>query len=294
MIQSGLFVVCAAGNSGVSLDTVSPASVKSAMTVGAFNRNFEVSTFNNTPWESEEEPVGGYVNYGAALDIFALGVDVSVPAIADNDAYISGTGTSISASIVAGIAAQYVEWYPDRTSLELKEIVIAEGSAWGREYLVFDQEQDIDYGSVNRSIASTDNTGMPSLTEKPSGRLFNVQRGSTAQTSLGIHPLAENVETLDFAPCPPWISVDIENDLVTVDTTSVDENFPGTGLYLFAIRGDIDGQTYVEEFSVGVYEDSESDLSTAAILSYYYDSDTDDYDGVVVSYTLGKGGVAFS
>lgn len=292
LINSGIIAVCAAGNSSAPLSTVSPASTLPALTVGAFNRDFEVSLFNNTPWNSDDTPTAGFVNYGAALDIFALGVDVSVPSISDDTAYISATGTSVAAGIVAGIVAHYIEWYPEKTSLELKEIIIAEGSAWGREYLVFDNNESVDYSAVNKSIASTENVDTPSLTQKPSGRLFNVKIGETAQTSLGIHPQAENVEILDFAPCPPWIDVDVENDLVSVDLSDLDESFPGVGLYMFAIRGDIHDQTYVEEFTIGVYENADTELGQSELLSYYYDSDTGEYDGVVQSYTLGKG-VAF-
>lgn len=288
LISTGIIVVCAAGNMGVPIETVSPASTKPALTVGSFNRDFEVSSFNNTAWGDEGVTVEGFVNYGAELDIFALGVDVYIPSISGNDKYITGTGTSISTSIVAGIAAQYVEWYPEKTALDLKEIIIAEGSSWGKQYLVFDEDPSVDYSSVNRSIASTDNSGMPSLTQKPSGRLLNVKIGETRETSLGIHAEAENVEVLDFAPCPPWIQVDIENDVVIVDLVNVDESFPGVGLYLFAVRGDIDGQTYVEEFSVGAYENSENELQDTETLSYYYDADSGEYDGVVLSYTLGK------
>jgi subtilisin family serine protease len=288
MLVAGIIVICAAGNKGVPITSVSPASVNPVITVGAFNRNFEVAAFNNKPWNDDEPESTGYVNYGAALDIFALGVDVTSPAITGDTDYTLGTGTSIAAGIVAGITAHYLEWYPEKTSLEIKEILVAEGAHWGRTYLVFEENENVDYSSVFRSIASTENTDTVSLTEKPSGRLINVKLGNTAQTSLGLNALAENIEVLDFAPSPPWIQIDLENDVITVDTVSVDENFPGAGLYVFAIRGDIDQETYVEEFSIGVYESDESELTENTTLTYYFDSENGEYDGVLQMFTLGK------
>ena len=50
------------------------------------------------------------------------------------------------------------------------------------------------------------------------------------------------------------------------------------GIYLFAVRGEVGGNTLVEEYSVGVYDSSESELDTAS--SYYYDTETTSYDPV--------------
>ena len=44
------------------------------------------------------------------------------------------------------------------------------------------------------------------------------------------------------------------------------------------MRGEVGGNTLVEEYSVGVYDSNVSELDTAS--SYYYDTDNADYDPV--------------
>ncbi len=291
LIQNGLIVVCAAGNAGVDISTVSPASVLNAITVGAYNRNFEVTAFTNLPWKDGDNTGSGYVNFGAALDIFALGVDVTVAGIGSNDQTIVNSGTSISAGIVAGIMAHYIQHFSDKSSLEIKEIVLAEGRAWGREYLVFEEGagSNVDYTSVYPSVISTDNRDAVSLTSIPSGRLVNVKMGESAEASLGLNPAAQDFEILDFAMAPPWILVDFEENKVVVDTSDPELVFPGVGTYVFAIRGTVEEETLVEEFYVGVYENDPDDLYAEDNSGYYYDPETGEYDNIVLSFNLGKG-----
>lgn len=288
MTQQGIIFVCAAGNGSTDIDTVSPASVRTAITVGSFNRNLEVSQVTNTPWQ-DGAPQSGFVNYGSALDVFALGVDIETAGIADDNIYIMGGGTSMSAGIVAGLIAQYVQRYPDFSSFKIKETFLTEGHYWGRNYLVFDEsDPNIDYSLVYRSIASTENLSAPVLASTPSGRLLNIKIGETMVTSLGLNPNATDLQILDFAQVPAWISIDFNNDVVTVDASSLPENFPGTGFYLFAIKGTVNSEMIVEEYGVGVYENSMDELATQNTGSYYYDADSDQYDFVNTQFTLGK------
>lgn len=279
MDASNIMVVCAAGNAASDVNGYSPAGVNRVLTVGAFNRDLEVSNFTNTPWGTSAA-VGGFVNFGAELDIFALGVGVDAAAASTAAEYIAITGTSAACGTVAGIATHYIEKYASKTSDELKDVIMSEGHFVGESSLVFDTgSTDVDYSGVYKSIIQTENVSQSYLTTAPSGRIINVQSGATGSTNLGLNPAATDVAVLDFAPAPAWISVDLSTGVVSVDADAIGEAQIVPGVVVFAIKGVVDGETQVEEFSVGIYATDVSELNEAA--SYYYDATADEYDAVV-------------
>ena len=285
---NNLVVVASAGNNGVNVDTISPAGVDEIITVGAYNADEEVTTFTNKPHSSSD----GFINYGAQLDIFAYGVDVDVADFEDVSNYLSGTGTSLSAGIVAGIVTHYVERDTTLTSSEIKENMLQSGHATGIFNLTFDDsDENVDYSAVYKSAITTKNVDSRVLTTVLSGRIANVKHGDAASTvDLGLNSEATNKKVLDFAPPPPWISVNIDTGIVTIDTTDAStcpaDRAPG--IYLFAMRGGVPGPgdgpvaTLVEEFSIGLYTTNESELDIDNDPStFYFDTDDDSYDEVV-------------
>ncbi|KXJ85846.1 cuticle-degrading protease [Microdochium bolleyi] len=97
LVNAGLAVVVAAGNGdpltgrAVSVDTVSPARLKSLCTVGATDTN---------------DKVGSFSNYGAAVDIHAPGVSIRSTTIGGRNGL--NTGTSMATPHVAGLVAYYL------------------------------------------------------------------------------------------------------------------------------------------------------------------------------------------
>jgi hypothetical protein len=100
LINAGVTVICAAGNSGVDVDTITPAGMPEVLTVGATDRYDIPSGFNNiAPTDS-----GLTTNYGQRLDVFAPG---DMVALADKaGGYMISSGTSIAAGYVSGAAGQ--------------------------------------------------------------------------------------------------------------------------------------------------------------------------------------------
>ncbi len=282
MNENNLIVVCAAGNDGADINAYSPAGVVNAITVGAYDRNYNVSSFTNAPWGGAATT--GFVNYGAELDIFALGVDVDVASINDPSNYETVSGTSLSTGIVAGIATHYTSRYPTKNAKELKDIILQEGHFLGTSKLVFDSsDANVNYNLVNKSIITTDNTDSAQIATTPSGRLLNVQVGTSATANIGLNPAATEVDTLDFAPTPPFISFDASTGIVSVTATGLDPTVQVPGVYVFAIKGKINTNTVVEEYSVGLYTTNEDELTSSS--QYYYDADANEYD-LVVSYQV--------
>lgn len=105
-IASGVTCVIGAGNSNANAGNFYPAHVAEAITVGAITRT---------------DGKASYSNFGSVVDIFAPGGQapdhyIPVPASGyfyggNNDAADGGTGTSLAAPHVAGVAAQYLETY---------------------------------------------------------------------------------------------------------------------------------------------------------------------------------------
>lgn len=288
LMADGIISVCAAGNDGLDISIKSPASVTTAITVGAFNRNLEVSSFMNTPWDNTTSE-SSFVNYGAALDIFALGIDVSVAAKDSVDVYLTASGTSISTAIAAGALAHYIEWYPEHNSAEIRETFLSEGHFVGARNLIFDQQNpNIDYAQVYPAMVTVENADQFSLTEIPSGRAINIKAGESVSTNLQFHPDATDIEILNFAPLPKWASLDIASGMLSADTANLTaEQVPG--LYMFAVKGSVNGDILVEEFSIGIYQTDLAELQSedADVPAFYYDIENDQYDQVI-SYALSK------
>ena len=139
----------------------------------------------------------------------------------------------------------------------------------------------MDYSQVYKSLVTVENTGQASLASVPSGRLLEVQLGSSASVNVGLNPSATDVTVLEFAPLAPWMAFDTATGELSVDTSGLASD-KSPGVFSFAVKGVVAGKTLVEEYSIGVYTSGAEELSDAT--SYYYDADAADYDAVV-NYT---------
>ena len=239
----------------------------------------QVTSFTNAPRQSTP----GFVNYGAELDIFAMGVDIHVPTVDSGNLYELASGTSLSAGLVAGVVTHFVGREPSKSSSEIKETMLLRGHSLGTKYLVFDEaDPAIDYSGVYKALVMTKNVNPKVLASTISGRLANVAVNGSTTVNIGINSEAEDVTVLDFAPTPPWISADVSSGDITIDASGLDASM-APGIYLFAIRGTVDNMMLVEEYSVGLYESDEDELNvdTAEVSSFYYDTDNTEYDEVL-------------
>nr|BFE70435.1 hypothetical protein GCM10020092_037360 [Actinoplanes digitatis] len=88
----------------------SPARVTEALTVGATGR-----TDARASWS----------NYGAVLDLFAPGVDITSAWRTSNTATYTGSGTSFSSPHVAGAAALYLAAHPGASVATTNSAIVA-------------------------------------------------------------------------------------------------------------------------------------------------------------------------
>lgn len=94
LIDYGFVVMTSAGNNGTPIENVTPASMDPAITVGAYDSDFQPCDFSNyTGYLQTSE---GPVNYGA-LDVWAPGKDIKVAHIGGGLSFTAGT--SIASAI---------------------------------------------------------------------------------------------------------------------------------------------------------------------------------------------------
>lgn len=133
LLDAGVTVICAAGNDGVDVDTITPAGMPEVITVGATDRYDIPAGFNNiAPTDS-----GLTTNYGQRLDIFAPGDNVALAT--KTGGYMISSGTSVAAGYVSGAAAQLAALFENELPNPLLLTKIIDTST--KDAILFDDDR---------------------------------------------------------------------------------------------------------------------------------------------------------
>lgn len=305
MLAENLILIAAAGNAGngVDVDTITPGGLDTITTVGAHDDQFMVTTTSQMPIidyvDDTVTPVRrGLVQSGAKIDMFAIGKDVAVADLANVANYVPASGTSVSAALVAGVSTHFMNLYSSVSAETIKSYMVTRGNEMAKlprststaenyqtilsyDNLTYPTGKIAEYNKVSLSLLSVPMTSDVNFTSIPSGRLLNLQHGSTTTVDVGLHANVSNVAILDFSPLAPWMAFNTTTGVATFDTsnTSLCPANIAPGVYHFAIKGTMASKVYVEEYSVGLFTTAESELNTST--EYYYNDDDSDYEEVI-------------
>lgn len=114
LFSRGVSILAAAGNQGVSIEDVTPASMPEVLTVGAYNKELLPCNFSNYTGTSVISVTGNASNHGE-LDGWAPGEEIYVAGL--NGAYGYASGTSLSAAISSALLISNLSWFVDDNGL---------------------------------------------------------------------------------------------------------------------------------------------------------------------------------
>ena len=263
--SAGVVVVAAAGNSGVAADLVSPAGLNSVIGVGASDAFDRV-----IPWDT------GSSNWGPEVDLFAPGIDITIPIGIGN---VVSSGTSLSAAIVSGVVAQAISKYPQRSAAAIQSSVI-ENTV--EDTLFWDFSV---YGSTpnrliqNFRLMQDDLWRLPS---SPSGR-FSVRSGEGLTLDLSFSdPIVSAEYGIVNEIRPPiypysWVTTEtLSSGNIRVVIAPSEEVEPGK--YIAIIRGLNSNNELISAvwLRIWVYQTEENEIDPLAEERYLvYNTDTD-------------------
>lgn len=113
LVNSGVTVVAAAGNSNTIACNAIPANVTQAITVGSTEIDDDRSSFSN---------------YGTCVDIFAPGTNIRSATNTNNASSGNKSGTSMASPHVAGVVALYLEDNPSATPTQVNTAIVDNAS----------------------------------------------------------------------------------------------------------------------------------------------------------------------
>ena len=127
ILDYGITVIVASGNSGVDSCYVAPGNVEEPITVAAS----DLSTKFGSTSGADQESLYRWSNTGQCIDIFAPGVDIYSACGGDSrctkaadGAYAWASGTSMAVPLVAGVAANYLSEHPGASPAQVKQVIL--------------------------------------------------------------------------------------------------------------------------------------------------------------------------
>jgi len=229
LLDAGVTVVCAVGNSGVDVADISPAGNVNVITVGSIDKYDIPSGFNNIAPSDANITTGT----GEELDLFAPGENVMTALNTDVNGYQILSGTSFSAPLVAGIATEIASTFATMVPYtQLKDIILSTAT---KNALLFEDDKfsenqnnlaylfTSDPNGNYKSNNMTSYLGVQTAEEPIVFDLHSTVDTSIVEQSLN-HSVAFSIEFLDpqvEKDYSQFIKVDSVTGMVTIDNITL-------------------------------------------------------------------------
>ncbi|MEL7147458.1 MAG: S8 family peptidase [Bacteroidota bacterium] len=140
--EKGVLLINSAGNAHINVDKIDQFPSRTYTTNGYSGEATNWITVGASGSEVGPDLAADFTNYGRKnVDIFAPGVDIysTVP----GNQYKEQDGTSMAAPVVSGVAALVLNYYPDLTATQLKEVLLASATDYKKTkvYIPGDDEE---------------------------------------------------------------------------------------------------------------------------------------------------------
>jgi subtilisin family serine protease len=262
--QVGLVVVAAAGNSGISADTLSPVGLNTVIGVAASDAYDRVIS-----WAS-----GASSNWGPDVDITAPGINVSVAKMSGDYEVVSGT--SNAAAITSGVVAQYIASHSSMTAQQIQTLVLDTAI----EDKLFRNESI--YGTTPNKLLRTLFLDKRNIFNETPNSMYPVKKGET--TILEFTTASKHVVSAEWADCKPffpgggehtdlffqaasWVTGEYSNGVFTLSVTPPEDIETGKYSIYITTTAD-DGNNFYIKYTLGVYESSSSELDAVEVEKY--------------------------
>lgn len=204
-IAEGMYVLAAAGNTGVPIEDVTPASMMEALTVGAYDQNLEPCDFSDYTGPA---PTGGGVTNHGELDGWAPGIKIWSADLGGGYAWFAGT--SIATAITSAVVIANLSWCADDDGMRYKEYfdrglsTQAEIEA-GHSFVAFRREDLLDlsdpkYANSKNRIATIFDSSLATKPQYPDEIHTIWVAGQKNQARIFSPGLTKKLSTIDPLP----------------------------------------------------------------------------------------------
>jgi subtilisin family serine protease len=144
-----VLMVHAAGNDGANLDSVPGFPTPIYADSGSAQNWIEVGA---SSWIGGDSLVAPFSNYGRTrVDVFAPGVDIT--STVPGNRYEAESGTSMATPVVAGLAALILDYHPELSAAQLREVILVSATRYTNQLVIRPGSKGVrvPFGSLSRT-----------------------------------------------------------------------------------------------------------------------------------------------